>query len=102
MEYSLRAFPLGGFVGFPDDDPANPYPEDDPDLFGNRPIPQRAIVISAGVIANLVFAFTILFAQVILSSDSGKAIPYSYCLLFPILLAHIAFFIDFSLFRALT
>lgn len=64
MEYTIRAFPLGGFVGFPDDDPANPYPEDDPDLFQNRSIPQRALVISAGVLANFVFAFTILFTQV--------------------------------------
>lgn len=63
VEYSIRAFPLGGFVGFPDDDPSNPYPSDDPDLFSNRTIPQRALVISAGVLANLLFAFSILFTQ---------------------------------------
>ena len=64
MEYSLRAIPLGGFVSFPDDDRGSPYPADDPDLLQNRSIPERALVISAGVIANIVFAFTILFAQV--------------------------------------
>ncbi|GMH42830.1 hypothetical protein BSKO_10749 [Bryopsis sp. KO-2023] len=63
VEYSIRAFPLGGFVGFPDDDPSSPYPADDPDLFSNRTIPQRALVISAGVLANLLFAFSILFTQ---------------------------------------
>ena len=70
VEYSLRALPLGGFVAFPDDDPKCPYPEDDPDLLKNRPIRDRAIVISAGVLANVLFAFVILFAQVVTSDHS--------------------------------
>ncbi|CAI5972088.1 unnamed protein product [Closterium sp. NIES-64] len=66
VEYALRAFPLGGFVGFPDDDPSEEavYPPDDPDLLKNRPIADRAFVISAGVIANIVFAYALLFTQV--------------------------------------
>lgn len=64
VEYSLRAFPLGGFVAFPDDDPDSKFEEDDPDLLRNRPLLDRAIVISAGVAANFVFAYTILFTQV--------------------------------------
>jgi len=64
IEYSLRAFPLGGFVGFPDDDPDCKYDEDDPNLLRNRPVKDRAIVVSAGVFANCVFAFTILLSQV--------------------------------------
>lgn len=63
-EYALRALPLGGFVGFPDDDPDSDIPADDPNLLRNRPILDRAIVISAGVIANLLFAFFVLVAQV--------------------------------------
>ena len=144
VEYSLRAIPLGGYVGFPDDDPESPYPPDDPDLLRNkvctllgsafrdgcgpqwwlrqwaglsdldpgataysakvmrgRPLtktrtlllphrhPQRplrreyqgcqclpkrcaqgiagrALVISAGIIANIIFAYSILLAQVLL------------------------------------
>jgi membrane-associated protease RseP (regulator of RpoE activity) len=62
-EYALRAFPLGGFVGFPDDDPDSPIPPDDPNLLRNRPLFDRAIVISAGVIANLIFAYTIFVLQ---------------------------------------
>ncbi len=62
-EYSLRAIPLGGFVGFPDDDPDSPIPPNDPNLLKNRPILDRAIVISAGVIANLVFAYLVFVAQ---------------------------------------
>ncbi|HIK45749.1 MAG TPA: RIP metalloprotease RseP [Leptolyngbyaceae cyanobacterium M65_K2018_010] len=62
-EYSLRAIPLGGFVGFPDDDPDSPIPPHDPNLLKNRPILDRAIVISAGVIANLLFAYLVFVAQ---------------------------------------
>jgi membrane-associated protease RseP (regulator of RpoE activity) len=64
-EYAIRAFPLGGYVGFPDDDPDSDVPLDDPDLLRNRPILDRAIVISAGVIANLVFAYFLLVGQVV-------------------------------------
>jgi RIP metalloprotease RseP len=63
-EYALRAFPLGGFVGFPDDEPDSEIPPNDPNLLRNRPILDRAIVISAGVIANLIFAYMLLVAQV--------------------------------------
>jgi len=63
-EYAIRAIPLGGFVGFPDDEPDSDIPPNDPNLLRNRPIIDRAIVISAGVIANLVFAYFLLVAQV--------------------------------------
>ena len=63
VEYSLKAIPLGGFVAFPDDDVDCPYPPDDPDLLRNRPVKDRAIVVSAGIVANCVFAFVILLAQ---------------------------------------
>ena len=64
-EYAVRAFPLGGYVGFPDDDPDSLIPPDDPNLLRNRPILDRAIVISAGVIANLIFAYFLLVGQAI-------------------------------------
>ncbi|XP_060188170.1 probable membrane metalloprotease ARASP2, chloroplastic [Lycium barbarum] len=64
VEYSLRAFPLGGFVGFPDNDPDSDIPPDDKNLLKNRPIFDRVIVISAGVIANIIFAYVIIFTQV--------------------------------------
>ena len=64
VEYSLRLIPLGGFVAFPDDDPDCPYPEDDPDLLRNRPAGDRALVVSAGVAANVAFALAILLTQV--------------------------------------
>lgn len=63
MEYALRGIPLGGFVGFPDEDPESKYKPDDPDLLRNRSAGGRLIVMSAGIIANCIFAFSILFAQ---------------------------------------
>ncbi|CDP10790.1 unnamed protein product [Coffea canephora] len=65
VEYSVRAFPLGGFVGFPDNDPDSEIPVDDVNLLKNRPILDRVLVVSAGVIANIVFAYVIIFAQVV-------------------------------------
>ena len=63
ITYSLRALPLGGFVSFPDDDKDKEIPDNDPDLLKNRPIIQRLIVISAGVIANLLLAWLVLLSQ---------------------------------------
>ncbi|WGT66938.1 RIP metalloprotease RseP [cyanobacterium endosymbiont of Epithemia clementina EcSB] len=78
-EYAIRAFPLGGYVGFPDDDLNSEIPLDDPNLLRNRPVFDRAIVISAGVIANLVLAYFLLVAQVatvgIQDIQSGLAVP---------------------------
>ena len=70
VEYAIRAIPLGGFVAFPDDDPklVEKYPKDDPNLLKNRPIKDRALVISAGIIANCIFAFSLLLTQVCLLS----------------------------------
>ncbi len=62
-EYALRALPLGGFVGFPDDDPESEIAPDDPNLLRNRPVLDRVIVISAGVVANLIFAYFLLVTQ---------------------------------------
>ena len=64
-EYAIRAIPLGGYVGFPDDDPDSTIPADDPNLLRNRPVLDRAIVISAGVIANLIFAYFLLVGQAV-------------------------------------
>lgn len=65
VEYSLRAFPLGGFVGFPDNDPDSEIPIDDENLLKNRPTLDRSIVVSAGIIANVIFAYAIIFVQVL-------------------------------------
>ena len=63
VTYAIRLLPLGGFVAFPDDEADSTIPADDPDLLKNRPIPQRALVIAAGVLANLLLALVVLFGQ---------------------------------------
>lgn len=80
-EYALRALPLGGFVGFPDDDPESDIDPNDPNLLRNRPVIDRAIVISAGVMANLLFAYFVLTTQAFtvgipqLTFEPGAALP---------------------------
>ncbi len=67
--FSLRALPLGGYVSFPerttiDEETEEEIVDDSPDLLQNRPIYQRAIVISAGVIANVLLAWASIFTSV--------------------------------------
>lgn len=76
--YTLRLLPLGGFVAFPDNKIVDEETgeltdklDDDPDLLQNRPVLDRAIVISAGVIANLVMAYSALFLS---TSFIGSAV----------------------------
>ena len=75
ITYSIRSLPLGGYVSFPDDDQDNSLQPDDPDLLKNRPIYQRSIVISAGVIANLVLAWIVLFGQATFIGIPNQADP---------------------------
>lgn len=65
IEYAFRLIPLGGYVAFP----ANVITDDNGEIIGentedlnllqNRPPLQRAIVISGGVIANILLTFLI-------------------------------------------
>ena len=73
----LRALPIGGFVSFPRKvnrsrleergllEPGEEFEGDlvvdGPDLLQNRPIAQRALVVSAGIAANLLLAWSLLF-----------------------------------------
>ena len=63
INFSIRALPLGGYVSFPDEDKDKSIPDNDPNLLSNRPIFQRAFVISAGVLANLLVAWIVLISQ---------------------------------------
>ena len=62
----VHAFLLGGYVAFPDDNKDNGLDKDSPERFNNKPIYQRFIVISAGVIANVICAVVIVFFTAIL------------------------------------
>lgn len=70
----VHAFLLGGYVAFPDDEKEDVLPADSPDRFMNRPIYQRLIVVSAGVVANVLCAifFVYLTAGLWGQLPSGK------------------------------
>jgi regulator of sigma E protease len=56
-EYSLRWLPIGGFVRMLGQDDTDPGAVSaDPRSFNVCPVPRRMVVITAGVLANLVFA----------------------------------------------
>lgn len=55
-EYSLRWVPIGGFVKMLGQEDANPnYVSDDPRSYNRCPIGKRMVVVSAGVIMNIIF-----------------------------------------------
>lgn len=56
-EWTFRVFPLGGFVKMLGQEDANPSATSDaPRSYGRTPIGKRMIVVSAGVVANLILA----------------------------------------------
>lgn len=57
----VHAFLLGGYVGFPEDEKDCELESNSSERFSNKPIYQRAIVVSAGVFANVVCAFVFVF-----------------------------------------
>ncbi len=74
----IHAFLFGGYVSFPDDDKDSDVPADSKDRLMNRPIWQRAIVFSAGVLANVICAFVLVLLTAFLwhNMPSGKFDTY--------------------------
>ena len=65
VEILVHALLLGGYVSFPDDDKDSDLPIDSDQRLANKPVWQRAIVVSAGVIANVLCAiFLVLFVAI--------------------------------------
>lgn len=59
VEVVVHALLLGGYVSFPDDDKDCDLPMDSKERFVNKPAWQKAIVVSAGVIANVICALAL-------------------------------------------
>lgn len=70
----VHAFLFGGYVSFPDDDKDSDLPQNSPDRLMNKPVWQRAIIFSAGVIANVICAYllVLLTAAMWHNMPSGK------------------------------
>lgn len=60
-EVVVHAFLLGGYVSFPDDEEDCDLPKDSPLRFSNKPVGQRALVIVAGVVFNVILAYFLIF-----------------------------------------
>lgn len=56
VEYLIHACLLGGYVAFPDDEKDSDVKIPEEDKFINQPVWKRMIVISAGVVANVIIA----------------------------------------------
>ena len=55
--YSLRAFPIGGYVNMVGEDEVV---ENDPSAFSSKPVWQRMIITSAGAIMNILLGFLVM------------------------------------------
>lgn len=67
VEVLVHALLLGGYVSFPDDEKDCDLPKDSPERFINKPAWQRAIVVSAGVISNVLCAIALVMIVAIFS-----------------------------------
>ena len=74
-EYSLRWLPIGGFVkmmGQDDVDPGNTSPE--PDSYNTCPVGKRMVVVSAGVVANIILAVVVFIIAFMAGVRSEKPV----------------------------
>lgn len=69
VEVLVHALLLGGYVSFPDDEKDCDLPMDSPERFMNKPAWQKAIVVSAGVIANVICGIALV---ILVATVSGK------------------------------
>ncbi len=82
IAYSLRAFPIGGFVSMVGEDEES----DDPNALNKKPVWQRIIIVAAGAVTNLligfivmtilVFSLDILGSTTIAVNEKSKAYEY--------------------------
>lgn len=74
-DYCLSAFPLGGFVKMLGENPDEPVaPQDERESFSHRPVWQRALVVVAGPVSNLIFAWLVIFV-ILLTHGNPRLLP---------------------------
>ena len=62
--YSLRAFPIGGYVSMVGEDDES----DDPSAFGNKAVWQRILIVVAGPVVNVLLGFLLMLIIVLCSA----------------------------------
>jgi regulator of sigma E protease len=69
-EYSLRAFPIGGFCAMEGEDETS----EDPCAFNNKSLPAKALVLLAGSLMNLLLAVVILSAVIFVGGTPSTVV----------------------------
>lgn len=70
IAYSLRLFPIGGFVSMEGEDEES----DDPNAFNKKPVWQRIIIVAAGALTNLLIGVLVMLVVVCTSQMVGTTI----------------------------
>lgn len=72
--YSLRAFPIGGFVSMVGEDERS----DDENAFHRKSVWKRMIITVAGAAVNLIFGITVMFIYIATSSGFASTVVYDF------------------------
>ena len=72
VSYSLRLFPIGGFVAMTGEDEES----DDPNAFNKKPAYQRFIIVVAGATMNILIAVVIVFFLTLTTQKFGTTIVH--------------------------
>jgi len=70
IAYSLRLFPIGGFVSMVGEDETS----DEEGALNRKPVWQRLIVTAAGSVMNILLGFVLMFAMVLTSPAHGTTV----------------------------
>ncbi len=70
VTYSIRLFPIGGFVAMAGEDEES----DDPNAFNKKPAYQRFIIVAAGAAMNILIAVVIVFGLTLATPRFGTTI----------------------------
>ena len=76
-EYVVAAIPLGGYVKMLDERVDDVAEEDKPHAFNNKSVYQRIAVVSAGPIANFIFAIFAFYLMFLIGVPSVKPVVQS-------------------------
>ncbi len=72
--YSLRAFPIGGFVSMAGEDEES----DDPNSYDKKPAYQRFLIVVAGAVMNILIAIILVFIVTVSTSYFGTTKIHSF------------------------
>ena len=74
-KYSLRLFPIGGYVSMENEDGLDEaVPTDDEGAFVNKSVPKRMLITAAGAIMNLLLGFVLMAVIVFSTQNLGSTV----------------------------